>query len=241
MAEFLKSGERESSSQGSDWDALTELANKNMDGTPEEPVVGASKWFQAEAARHRARAEETMDGMSDAQLEGLRKAGIRDATDAGEFLHETALWAEQVEQQAGAIDKNIEIVNQLLEEEGYNNGVDPVTAERREDSPFGEISDPKMAEEWRKNFQEWQEDMIQMNRLETKAVAGMIADELQLKRAESEEPEPRSREALDAEAIDKWRAAILADEDRKKVLEDSTFYATLKRKLQREAEEQSEA
>lgn len=101
MSEFLKSGEQGSSSQGSDWDMLAALANKNMVQTDEAPVRGASAGFRKEAAEHKANAEAIMDNMSDVQLGALAGVGIRDAADAGEYLHEEASWAKQVEQCAG--------------------------------------------------------------------------------------------------------------------------------------------
>lgn len=264
MSEILKGGEQGSSSQGSDWDMLTALANKNIHKDEQGPVRGASEKFKREAAEHQANAEAIMDGMSDAQLEALSDAGIRDATDAGEYLHEAASWAKQVEQMASALDGNLARYDQQLIEAGENNGLDPVTGERVESSLFAPFDD--VGGQMAADFQEMQEKLVWSNSAETWAMGDLIRDESRAKKEQGvddgladvvlpgedsdqrwpnaivrpEAPEPRSREALNDEAIERWKADVLGDEEKKEKVENSVFYATLKRKMQKEAEKQNQ-
>ena len=259
MSELLKGGEQGPSSQGSDWDMLTALANKNLNQEKEEPVRGASERFKREAAEHEANAEVIMDNMSDAQLEALAQEGIRDAQDAGEFLHEAASWKEQVERYAGALDRNLAMYERELVQAGENNGLDPVTGKRVESSPFAPFDD--VGGQVAADFQEMQEKWVWSNSIETWAMGDLIRDESRAKKEKgvddglsevvlpgegsderwpnaivrSETPEPRSREALSNEAVEHWKADVLGDEKKKKEVENSVFYATLKRKMQKEA------
>lgn len=260
MSEILKGGEQSSSSQGSDWDMLTALANKNMVQTDETPVRGSSERFKREAAVHEANAEKIMDNMSDAQLDALAKEGIRDAQDAGEFLHEAASWKEQVERLAGAMWSIFNEYERQLVEAGELKGLDPVTGE--------------LAGDWREPMPDWvvphfqmeQEKEVWSGTREAWAVGDLIREESRAKKEKGvddgladvvlpgeepnpeyadafrrpEDPEPRSRGALDSEAIERWKADVLGDEEKKKKVENSVFYATLKRKMQKEAEKQSQ-
>jgi len=227
MGETLKNNNSEAVQ--SDWDILTELASVSDEREP-----GASEAFKREEARHKANADEFYEQASREQIKKLASMGIRDSSDAGEYLHEIDSWKNQVERNAGAIDKGFDSEERGLVEYGENNGVNPITGERLDNSPFAPISDENGRKRWEEDFRRDQENNIIPGDIVTRAVTKLIEDESREDddtKAGEEGIAPRSAEALEREAIDKW----LSGNEGK--IRDSVFYATLKRKIEREMSE----
>lgn len=236
MSESLKGFSGSTNIEQSDWDALTELS---MDSSNKQKIHdGPSFEFKEEAKAHRETAENFFSQSSYAQVEELKRAGIRDAQDAGEYLHEKASWNRQVEHLAKSMDLGIKSQEKTLSEQGRFNGVDPITGEHLPDSPFAPIEDKASHDMWQDNFQKSQEEFI-LPTTETEAVSRMIRSELQIPdNKESQESPLSQRERLKEDAINKWLATVSDDAEKNKEIHNSVFYATLKRKIQREVEEQ---
>ena len=111
-----------------------------------------------------------------------------------------------------------------------------------EDQEFREI-----AENEKKDFQALQEDSIRVSSPESlfyglfKATSTIIKNELHIQDYDDNEPEvkPRSRGALQKEAANKLVDILTNDVEKNQRLHDSIYYATVKRIIQREAEEKA--
>ncbi len=89
--------------RASAWDTMAELNKEHPDSKREAPE-GLSNSFRKQAAEYREIGEEMAPQVTKAAMESI---GARDGQDLGEFLHERALWQEQVDEAAVSLDADI--------------------------------------------------------------------------------------------------------------------------------------